>query len=170
MNKTCVVTLIVSLVVVVSHHSNRKKPRTSTSAVDVLRDCVVESSHVCTWTEKHTQKIRAVENGPTDCGTPTTFGFGALERVLGQAATFCVGRTSKDSPGSRSLATACCAVQEKEDERRWRPAQERRTDGSEAFTCAHLGFEEKRARREPNSVCVAVCSTLCSVENFENAG
>ena len=76
----------------------------------------------------------------------------------------------KDSPGSRNLATACCAVQEKEDERWWRSAQERRTDGIEDFTCAHFGFEEKRVRREPNSVCVAVCSTLCSVENFEDAG
>ena len=81
-----------------------------------------------------------------------------------------MGRTSKDSPGSRSLATACCAVQEKEDERQWRPAQEQKTDGIEDFTCAHCVLEEKRARKEPNSFAVAVSSTLCSVANSEDAG
>ena len=65
-----------------------------------------------------------------------------------------------DSSRSRRIATAGCAVQEKEDKRWWRPAQEQRTDGRKDFMCAVCEFVEKRARENQFGVELAVCSTL----------
>ena len=128
------------------------------------------TQHVRTRTRKQTPTIRAVDNGPTI--------FGRLQHLVSERWIESLGKRQhyvwveprKDSPGSRRLATAGCAVQENKDERWWRPAQERRTDGSEDFTCAHCVLVEKRARKEPNSFAVAVSSTLCSVANSEDAG
>ena len=113
--------------------------------------------------------IRAVDNGPTYSGRLQNLVSERWNESLVKRQRSVWAEPRKDSPGSRRLATAGCAVQEKEDERWWRPAQEQRTDGIEDFTCAHCVLEEKRARREPNSFAVAVSSTLCSIANSEDA-
>ena len=121
-NFDCVAALLVPLGVVVSHHS----------VVQIARAFIIRNrriSGLCGGNTARTQTVVKVNADDPSAGerahhlwTPTTFGFGALERVPGQSATFCVGRTSRGLFRILALTTAGCAVQEKEDKRRWRPA------------------------------------------------
>ena len=94
-NATCAVTLVVSLSVVVSHHSIvqdtrsfniRDRSLTGLCGGNTARTHAGAKVNV----DDPSSRIRAHH-----LWTPTTFGFGAQERVIGQAATFCVGRTSE---------------------------------------------------------------------------
>ena len=142
----------------------------SSSVNGVLRVCVVGTQHVRKRSEKDTPTIRVQEKGATV--------FGRLQHLVSERwnesqdnrQRSVWAELQEDSSGSRHLTTAGCAVQEKEDKRRWRPAQEQRTDGRKDFTCAVCVFVEKRARKRENRVAVAGCSTLCSVVNVEDAG
>ena len=113
------------------------------------------TQHVCTRTQKQRTTIRAVEKGPIVFGRLQHLVLEHWNESLVKRQRFVWIEPRKDSPGSRCLATVGCAMQEKEDEQRWRPAQEQRTDGRKDFTCAHCVLEEKRARKKPNSVVVA---------------
>ena len=128
------------------------------------------TQHVRTRTRKQTPTIRAVDNGPTISGRLQHLVSERWIESLVKRQRSVWAEPRQDSPGSRRLATAGCAVQEKEDERWWRLAQEQRTDGIEDFTCAHCVLEEKRARKEPNNFAVVVSRTLCSAVNGKDAG
>ena len=110
-NIDCVVTLAVSLGVVVSHHSAVKKAR----AVIIRRRSLTGSCGGNTARTHVVVKVNADDPSAADRAhhlrTPTTFGFGALERVPGQSATFCVGRTSSGLFRISALSDRglCCA-------------------------------------------------------------
>ena len=110
-NATRAVTLIVSLGVVVSHHSAVKKARAF-----IIRSRSLTGS--CGGNTARTHVVAKVNADNPSAGerahhlwTPTTFGFGALERVPGQSATFCVGRTSRGLFRISALSDRglCCA-------------------------------------------------------------
>ena len=94
-NFDCVAALLVSLGVVVSHHRVVQEARTF-----IIRNR--RTSGLCGGNTARTQTVAegyaedpSAEERAHHLWTPTTFGFGALERVPGQSATFCVGRTSR---------------------------------------------------------------------------
>ena len=110
-NFNCVVTLAVSLGVVVSHHSAVKKARAF-----IIRSRSLTGS--CGGNTARTHVVAKVnaddpsaEERAHHLWTPTTFGFGALERVPRQSATFCVGRTSRGLFRISALSDRglCCA-------------------------------------------------------------
>ena len=170
MKATRVATLLVSLGVVVSHHSTVKKTRTCNVRKQAF-DGIVWWEH-STYARRRKSKRRRSEQsntGPSSLDAYNIWFRSAGTSPWSSGNVLCGQNLGVDSPGSQRLATAGCAVQEKEDERRWRPAQEQRTDGRKDFTCAVCVFVEKRARKRQNSVAVVSCSTLCSVAPGEDA-
>ena len=109
-NFDCVAALLVPLGVVVSHHSVVQEARTF-----IIRNR--RTSGLCGGNTACTQMVAkgyaddpSTEARAHHLRTPTTFGFGVLERVPGQSATFCwaeLQRTLLDLGTERPRAVLC---------------------------------------------------------------